>query len=128
MSCKKINIKEIVIHELYSQQTYDWEYETKCDIDFLLEDEDICEFNVLGEVYRIDRIKMTDWYGYEIHLTLASDKKSFDDLIVPKNFINAVYRKVLENQKQGKELKNWSFDDDLLMALQEEGKYCPGRW
>lgn len=128
MSCKKINIKDMMINHLYSQQAYDWEYETKCNIDFLLQDEDVCEFNVLGEIYKIDRIKMTDWFGDEVHLTLADGKNTFDDLIVPKNFINAVYRKILENQKQNGELERWSFEDDLLDALQQKDKYCPGKW
>lgn len=115
MSKKKIVIKEVVKNALSSSSNIDGEWNTHCDIDFILDEP--CKLNLFDEEITIDRVKMYIQY-WETCLSFANSDNYFDCFKVPKNFVNAIYRKVLIEQNGGF-MKGYSFGEDLLDMLQE---------
>lgn len=113
MGKKKINIKEVVKNHLSSHCDIDGEWETNCNIDFILEEP--CTFKLFDEEITIDRVKMYIQY-WETCLCFANTDTWFDCFKVPKNFIHAIYKRVLEEQKDGL-MKGYSFEDDLMEML-----------
>lgn len=122
MSKEKIKIKEILVRDLSCELKVWGEYESSVSVDFILENP--CTFNAFGINYVIDRIKMTS-DGEGVYLVAAGNRKTFKAIEIPKNYINAVLCKVLKEQKKGKSLDGWSFEEDLIEMLQcKEDTQC----
>ena len=117
MSKEKIKIKEILVHDLACTLQVWGEYENSVDIDFILEKP--CSFTVFGINYVVDRIKMTS-DGEAVYLVAAGNRKTFEAIEIPKNYINAVLCEALKEQKKGKPLDGWSFEEDLIEMLQSK--------
>lgn len=113
MSKKKIAIKEVIKHTLTSYSDMEGEWNTDCNIDFVLEEP--CTFKLFEEEITVDRVKMYIQY-WETQLCFANETRWFDCFKVPKNFIHAIYNRILIEQKEGL-MKGYSFEDDLMDML-----------
>ena len=111
---KKIEIVDVVVHELKSFRDCTDEYFTNCNIDFILSES--FTFNVFDEEYVIDRIKMS-CPSDEIDLEYAQADKKYSCFPVSKIFIHKVMDRVVQEEKNGV-LEGWSFADELLEILQ----------
>lgn len=119
-------IKEVIVNSLRSYRDATDEYQFEYNIDFILSEP--CKFNVFGNEYEIDRIKMIpeDW-GDEIELKFSNGKKTFSGIDLSGDYIIMVYERVKEEQRNGK-LKGWSFDSNFEEILPEgylEAHSCP---
>jgi hypothetical protein len=113
---KNIDITEVKVNRLNSYQDYSGEYNTNCDVDFILSES--ITLNVFDKEYVIDRIKMDCRYD-EFILEYAQEGKNYCCFPVSKIFVHKVMNRVIEEQQDGV-LKGWVFDDSLMEILQGE--------
>ncbi|ASS76838.1 hypothetical protein CIG75_19085 [Tumebacillus algifaecis] len=113
---KEIRIVEVAVHSLSSSQDVTGEYQTNCNVDFIMSNKIM--FVVFDQQYEIDRIKMTtDWE--EVVLYYANAETYFECFKVSKHLIHKVHDQIVEEQRNGV-LDGWSFDDDVMGMLRGE--------
>jgi hypothetical protein len=110
---KQIEITEVKVKALNSRQDHSGEYETNCDIDFMLSEP--ISFRVFNQEHTIDRINMGVMWD-EVVLVYAQEGKTFCCFPVSKIFVHKIYNRVIEEQCDGA-LEGWSFDDGIFENL-----------
>jgi len=115
---KRIEIIEVKINRLSCGQDVTGEYSTSCNVDFLLGEP--FKFNVFEQEFEIDRVKMFDWYGDEIGLRYANNKRDFCCFPVSKVFVHKIYNRIVQEQGEGGLLKGWDFREEIMDILKDE--------
>lgn len=113
---KEIDVTEVIKHQLRSGQDFTGEYETHCNMDFVLSIP--IWINVFDKEYKIDRIKMSTRWD-EIVLEYANDEKCFCCFPVSKTLVHKVMNRVIKEQKEGV-MKGWYFTEELMDILKGE--------
>lgn len=99
--------KELVIHHLKCEKDCCDEYETSCNVDFMLTEP--VEFQVFNDKYKIDRVKMFTRWG-EVVFQLSDGRNLYESIRIPRNLYCALYKFIKKSQKHGV-LQGWVFDD-----------------
>lgn len=115
---KKIEIVDVVINTLNSHQDMTGEYNTNCDVDFMLSEQ--IQFNIFNKEYVIDRVKMGVKWDV-VTVEYAQKDKVFCCFPVSKIFVHKVLNRVIQEQKGGV-LSGWMFADDLFEILTDENE------
>lgn len=122
-------IKEMIKKQLSCEQYTDsGEYETRCTIDFILKNP--INLNILGKEYILDRITMRDMWGYQLQISLADEKRVYNDFLIPYKLRLQILDILEKEQKEGS-LKGWDLTEDIYESMYEllddkDTKYCFG--
>lgn len=122
-------IKEMIKRRLScGQYNESGEYETRCDIDFMLETP--IEINVLGKEYSLDRIAMFDSYGDCLEIALSDGKLVYEHFDIPYK-LRLEILDILEHEQKEGQLKKWCLTEDITENMYElledkDTDYCFG--